>query len=110
MSEESADGYNIMSEDCLYMDIWVSSAGPVNKPVLFFVYGGGLETYLKILLQSLILIAPKVSNEDPSITLPTMGCTSLNARTSSSFLSICHDGSGPDTSFVHGTDSRQLSV
>lgn len=41
MSQESADGYNIMSEDCLYMDIWAKSGGSAEKPVLFFVYGGG---------------------------------------------------------------------
>jgi hypothetical protein len=41
MSEESADAYNVMSEDCLYMDIWTKSAAGAKKPVLFFVYGGG---------------------------------------------------------------------
>ena len=41
MSQESADGYNIMNEDCLYINIWTKSGGD-KKPVLFFVYGGGL--------------------------------------------------------------------
>ncbi|MCJ1377664.1 hypothetical protein MMC17_000760 [Xylographa soralifera] len=43
MAQESADGYNAMNEDCLYMDIWTKSPAGAGKPVLFFVYGGGFE-------------------------------------------------------------------
>ncbi|KIW25231.1 uncharacterized protein PV07_08427 [Cladophialophora immunda] len=44
MSEESADAYNIMSEDCLYLNLWTKSSGnSKKKPVLVFVYGGGFE-------------------------------------------------------------------
>ena len=48
MSQESADGYNIMNEDCLYMDIWAKVGGSTKKPVLFFVYGGGSYPSVKI--------------------------------------------------------------
>lgn len=42
MAQESADGYNAMSEDCLKLNIWtpISSSGG-SKPVLVFLYGGG---------------------------------------------------------------------
>ena len=47
MSQEYADGYNVMNEDCLYMDIWAKAGGDAKKPVLFFLYGGGSYTSLK---------------------------------------------------------------
>ncbi|OAP54757.1 hypothetical protein AYL99_11205 [Fonsecaea erecta] len=43
MSEESADAYNIMSEDCLFLNLWAKTSGGSKKPVLVFVYGGGFE-------------------------------------------------------------------
>ena len=41
MAQESADGYNAMSEDCLGLNIWVPSSPTGKKPVMIFVYGGG---------------------------------------------------------------------
>ena len=41
MAQESADGYNAMSEDCLSFNIWAPSRSTAKKPVMVFVYGGG---------------------------------------------------------------------
>ena len=41
MAQESADGYNAVSEDCLGLNMWAPSSSSVKKPVMVFVYGGG---------------------------------------------------------------------
>lgn len=41
MAQESADGYNAMSEDCLGLNVWTLSSSTAKKPVMVFVYGGG---------------------------------------------------------------------
>ena len=42
MAQESADGYNAMSEDCLALNIWTTSkTTDAGKPVMVFLYGGG---------------------------------------------------------------------
>lgn len=46
MAQESADGYNAMSEDCLKMDVWSPNNQVGLKPVMVFVYGGGAQSYL----------------------------------------------------------------
>ena len=41
MAQESADGYNTMSEDCLKLNVWSKFKPGDNRPVMVFVYGGG---------------------------------------------------------------------
>lgn len=42
MAQESADGYNAMSEDCLALNIWTpAKLLHKPKPVMVFLYGGG---------------------------------------------------------------------
>jgi len=43
MAQESADGYNTMREDCLKMNIWTPSDYQTKKPVMVFIYGGGMS-------------------------------------------------------------------
>ncbi|KAI9656504.1 MAG: hypothetical protein M1821_004711 [Bathelium mastoideum] len=43
MAQESADGINAMSEDCLALNVWAPPSGDVKKPVMVFLYGGGFE-------------------------------------------------------------------
>lgn len=46
MAQESADGYNAMSEDCLKMNVWSPDNQIGLKPVMVFIYGGGAQMYL----------------------------------------------------------------
>ena len=41
MAQESANGYNSMSEDCLGLNIWTPAENNSRKAVMVFVYGGG---------------------------------------------------------------------
>ena len=41
MAQESADGYNAMSEDCLKLNIWAPHGNSTPKAVMIFIYGGG---------------------------------------------------------------------
>lgn len=41
MAQESADGYNSMSEDCLRLNIWAPSKKSAPKAVMVWLYGGG---------------------------------------------------------------------
>ncbi|KAF2171591.1 hypothetical protein M409DRAFT_63239 [Zasmidium cellare ATCC 36951] len=43
MAQESADGYNAMSGDCLKMNIWSPNSGYNPKAVMVWIYGGGLS-------------------------------------------------------------------
>ena len=50
MAQESADGYNAMSEDCLRLNIWTPAGNKTGKAVMIFVYGGGKRTSSKLSL------------------------------------------------------------
>lgn len=41
MAQESADGYNPMSEDCLKLNVWAPISANGSQAVLVFLYGGG---------------------------------------------------------------------
>lgn len=41
MAQESANGYNAMSEDCLKLNVWAPSGSVHPKAVMVWIYGGG---------------------------------------------------------------------